>query len=74
MTEFLPQIDTDKCFGCGLCVTACPNEALRLINDVAVVIDPNACDYTGACQEICPTEAINLVYEIVFTNGRGKHP
>jgi len=70
MTEFLPQIDTVKCIGCELCVKLCPNEALGLINGVAVVTTPNACDYVGVCQEICPTEAIDLVYEIIFMEGQ----
>ncbi len=24
------QVDRDRCIGCGLCVTTCPNEALML--------------------------------------------
>ncbi|MBI1882499.1 MAG: 4Fe-4S binding protein [Chloroflexi bacterium] len=66
ISDFLPKIDSAKCIGCELCVRVCPNDALALINDTAVVSRPEACNYTGACQEICPTEAISLTYEIVF--------
>ena len=65
-SDFLPQIDPTKCIGCDLCVRACPNEALSLVDSVAAVTRPEACTYTGTCQEICPMEAINLTYEIIF--------
>jgi Pyruvate/2-oxoacid:ferredoxin oxidoreductase delta subunit len=71
---FLPQINDSKCIGCELCVRGCPNHALALINDIAVVVHPNLCNYTGICQEICPTEAISLVYEIVFSRKEEDMP
>jgi NAD-dependent dihydropyrimidine dehydrogenase PreA subunit len=70
-SDFLPQIDSVKCIGCELCVRVCPNNALSMIDEVAVVSRPKACNYSGACQEICPTEAISLKYEIVLV-GRQK--
>jgi formate hydrogenlyase subunit 6/NADH:ubiquinone oxidoreductase subunit I len=70
-TDFLPQIDADKCIGCELCVRLCPNGALALVNELAVVAVPQACTYNGICQEICPTEAVSLTYEIVFPNEKG---
>lgn len=63
---FLPQINSDNCIGCTLCVRACPHQVLELVNGVAAIGNPDACTYSGVCQEICPTEAISLVYEIVF--------
>jgi formate hydrogenlyase subunit 6/NADH:ubiquinone oxidoreductase subunit I len=62
---FLPQIDSRRCIGCEPCVKLCPNQALALQNDRAVVAKPSACDYSAVCQEICPTEAISLTYEII---------
>lgn len=64
--DFLPQIDPARCIGCELCVKVCPNHALAIIKEMAIVARPEVCDYTGACQEICPTQAISLIYEIVF--------
>jgi formate hydrogenlyase subunit 6/NADH:ubiquinone oxidoreductase subunit I len=69
-SEFLPIIDLVKCIGCELCVRACPNQVLALIDDVAAIVNPAACNYSGVCQEICPTEAVSLTYEIVFVETR----
>lgn len=66
MLNFLPQIDATKCIGCEICVKTCPNEALAMVKDVAIIANPAACDYASACQEICPTQAISLTYELVL--------
>jgi formate hydrogenlyase subunit 6 len=68
--DFLPHIDPIKCIGCELCVRACPNNALSMLDDLAAVTNPEACNYSGVCQEICPTEAISLMYEICFEQGK----
>ena len=48
------------CIGCTKCVRACPNEAITMDNNVAVV-DPEKCTACGACVEGCPTGAIVLL-------------
>ena len=53
------KIDTDKCVGCGACVDACPVEAIKMDDGVAV-IDEGACTECGLCVDECPNEAINL--------------
>ena len=52
-------IDEEKCTGCGSCVSACPVEALKLVNGKAVV-DPEVCIDCGTCVDECPVEAIEL--------------
>ncbi|MGA8055555.1 MAG: 4Fe-4S binding protein [Burkholderiales bacterium] len=50
-------VDKEDCQGCGACVDACPNEAIAIKRDVAVVIAA-ACADCGSCEPACPTAAI----------------
>ena len=64
-SQFVPKINPLKCFGCELCVKECPNQALAMRDQLAVVSNPAACDYSAICQEICPSQAISLPYVII---------
>lgn len=55
-------IDSKRCNGCGLCVEACPSDALRLIDGLAH-IEQNLCQGCEACVEACPQGAIVAVKE-----------
>lgn len=52
------KIDESKCNGCGLCVTACAEGAIRLINGKAKLVSEIYCDGLGACIGHCPQDAI----------------
>ena len=54
------KIDEDKCNGCGLCVTACAEGAIQLINGKAKLVSEIYCDGLGACLGHCPQEAITI--------------
>lgn len=51
------SIDEQICNGCGTCVTACPNEAIRL-SDGHAMIEDSACTECGTCIDLCPRGAI----------------
>lgn len=50
------------CLGLGSCVTACPQNAIKVVNGVAVV-DRRACVGCGLCVKACPKGLIELVPE-----------
>ena len=62
-------IDTDKCNGCGLCVSVCKDFGLAIEDGVVKVGDNPifGCIGCGHCMAICPTGAIEI-------NGRTISP
>jgi len=50
------KVDTQKCIGCVHCMKACPTEAIRIENGVAVIRD-NRCVDCGNCLRACPVDA-----------------
>jgi Pyruvate/2-oxoacid:ferredoxin oxidoreductase delta subunit len=54
------KIDEEKCNGCGLCVSACAEGAIKLINGKARLVSETYCDGLGACLGHCPQDAITI--------------
>lgn len=52
------RIDEDKCDGCGLCVPACAEGAIQIIDGKARLVSDHLCDGLGACLGHCPQGAI----------------
>lgn len=60
MIREIVRIDEDKCNGCGDCVPACAEGAIKIIDGKAKLIADNLCDGLGACLGHCPMDAIKV--------------
>ncbi|MBU3111538.1 ATP-binding protein [Clostridium lacusfryxellense] len=61
MKRNIISIDENKCNGCGLCIDACHEEAIELVNGKAKLISDEYCDGLGDCLPECPTDAIKII-------------
>ncbi|MBI9085721.1 MAG: 4Fe-4S binding protein [Desulfobacterales bacterium] len=55
------EIDEERCDGCGLCVPACAEGSLKIVDGKVRVIAENLCDGLGACLGECPNDALHIV-------------
>lgn len=60
MIRTIIKINEDLCNGCGLCVNACHEAAIGLINGKAKLLRDDYCDGLGNCLPACPTNAITF--------------
>jgi ferredoxin len=66
MNERMMYVDVARCTGCGVCVGACPEGAICLVEDERgryAQIDPETCQACEACVAACPEEAIMVQLE-----------
>ena len=56
------KIDEKKCNGCGLCIPACAEGAIQVIDGKARLVKDVYCDGLGACLGKCPQDAITITH------------
>ncbi len=55
------EIDEELCDGCGMCVPACAEGAIQIIDGKAKLVQEKYCDGLGACLGDCPKGALKIV-------------
>jgi NAD-dependent dihydropyrimidine dehydrogenase PreA subunit len=60
MRREIIKIDEEKCDGCGLCVPACAEGAIQIIDGKARLVREVYCDGLGACLGECPRGALTI--------------
>ena len=61
MKRNIISIDENKCNGCGLCINACHEGAIELVDGKAKLMSDEYCDGLGDCLPECPTDAIKII-------------
>ncbi len=54
------RIDESRCNGCGACIPACAEGALKIVDGKAKLTSEVHCDGLGACLGKCPQGAISI--------------
>jgi len=57
VTIGVPEVDEEKCNGCGKCGQLCQYSAIICLKDKAMTFD-QLCHSCGGCMRVCPTGAI----------------
>ena len=80
----LPQVDTEKCVGCGVCAKACPRNVIHIVpaNRKAKYVPCNSkasgrivrqaceigCIGCKACVKACPNDAVTVENNLAVIN------
>ena len=62
----IPIVNMERCDRCGLCVSACPENALRMTDNGPVFVQPITCTYCLACEPACPYGAIRAPLTVTW--------
>lgn len=66
-------IDSEKCEGCGICVSVCPVQAISIIEGKPY-IDQNKCTECLQCVSECPNAAISQIFDRKVSQKSSERP
>lgn len=61
MKRKIIKIEKELCNSCGLCVEACHEEAIQMVDGKAQLVSDQYCDGLGNCLPACPAGAIEII-------------
>ena len=69
------KVDKEKCVGCGVCVGACPVQAISIVAGKAK-INADKCVDCGKCAQVCPQDALypGAGAQQSFSHNQGQMP
>jgi membrane-bound hydrogenase subunit mbhJ len=59
----VPEVNSEKCTGCGACVEVCPAKAIEITDkgdERTVRFNHTKCIFCATCEEVCPEAAIEM--------------
>lgn len=70
--SLIPEVDEEKCTGCGECGRVCQFSAIVPLGK-KIMVFPELCHGCGGCSRICPTGAISEIQKEIGVLEFGKH-
>ena len=58
---YKPEVDNEKCMGCGECVVICPAKVYELRDEKSVPINSEECIGCENCIYVCEHGAITVI-------------
>ncbi|MFC1910717.1 ATP-binding protein [Chloroflexota bacterium] len=64
----MPELVSELCNGCGLCIAACHGGGIVISQGIVKIVETECCDFCGVCEAVCPFYAIRCPYCIIYTD------
>ena len=57
---YKPEVNPEKCVGCGECVEVCPVDVYELQDEKSIPVSTEDCLGCESCVEVCEHDAITI--------------
>ena len=71
-----PEVDVDKCIGCGACAAVCPARLIKIedLDQITRRITRllERCIFCGRCADVCPEDAITMTKQFELASDQAR--